>query len=50
LQRCNTIPLLIIITLIVLYIIDKAMKVRVPLNEEMAGQDKIEFDEEAYLE
>ena len=39
-----------IITLIVLYIIDKAMKVRVPLNEEMAGQDKIEFDEEAYLE
>jgi hypothetical protein len=26
------------------------MKVRVPLNEEMAGQDKIEFDEEAYLE
>ncbi|MCI4434960.1 MAG: ammonium transporter [Thermoplasmata archaeon] len=39
-----------IITLIVLYIIDKAMKVRVSLNEEMAGQDKIEFDEEAYLE
>jgi len=38
-----------VITLIILYIIDHVMVIRVPHAEEMQGQDKLEFDEDAYL-
>ncbi|MGC8715328.1 MAG: ammonia channel protein, partial [Thermoplasmata archaeon] len=39
-----------VVTLIILYIIDHLMGIRVSHAEEMQGQDKIEFDEDAYLE
>ncbi|MGC8565557.1 MAG: ammonium transporter [Thermoplasmata archaeon] len=39
-----------VVTLIILYIIDHVLVIRVSHAEEMQGQDKIEFDEDAYLE